>query len=129
VDTSVAYGGSSSAYGTKKDPMDGKKIGGVNVFGGGLGLYNKDKVLVGGVGVSGDSSCADHNIAWRVRHTLKLDYVPDGVCPSATDNAAKCAGPDGIVYDIGTSSPSGWGHPECSADATTIAGELPATRS
>jgi len=32
-----------------------------------------------GLGVSGDSSCADHNIAWRTRHTLLLDYLPGGV--------------------------------------------------
>src|SRR5256885_4914526 len=34
VDTGVAYGGKSEDYGTAKDPMDGKKVGGVNVFGG-----------------------------------------------------------------------------------------------
>lgn len=32
--------------------------------------------IVGGLGVSGDSSCADHNIGWRTRHALELDYVP-----------------------------------------------------
>ena len=47
------------------------RIGGVNVFGGGLALYNAKGVLIGGLGVSGDSSCADHNIAWRTRHNLK----------------------------------------------------------
>ena len=31
------------------------------------------------IGVSGDTSCADHNIAWRTRHALNLDYVPGGV--------------------------------------------------
>ena len=39
VDTGVAYQGPSSRYGTATDPMVGHKIGGVNVFGGGLGLY------------------------------------------------------------------------------------------
>ena len=52
VDTSVAYGGNSAAIGTASDPMVGKKIGGVNVFGGGLPLYNADRKLVGGIGVS-----------------------------------------------------------------------------
>jgi hypothetical protein len=33
VDTGVAYQGPSSAYGQHNDPMVGKKIGGVNVFG------------------------------------------------------------------------------------------------
>src|SRR5213595_3291594 len=62
VDTGVAYRGPSANYGTASDPMVGHKIGGVNVFGGGLGLYAHGHQLVGGVGVSGDTSCADHNI-------------------------------------------------------------------
>ena len=80
-------------YGQANDPMVGGRIGGVNVFGGGLALYNKSRVLLGALGVSGDSSCADHNIAWRTRHTLKLDYVPGGV-------GADTMRPDNIVYDI-----------------------------
>ena len=75
VDVSVAYGGNSSNYGKSNDPMVGGKIGGVNVFGGGLALYATGQKLVGGVGVSGDTSCADHNIAWRVRHNLALDHM------------------------------------------------------
>ncbi len=66
--------------------MTGRRIGGVNVFGGGLGLYNARRQLIGGVGVSGDTSCADHNIAWRTRHTLNLDWVPGGVGPNGDDN-------------------------------------------
>jgi hypothetical protein len=34
--------------------MIGGKIGGVNVFGGGLALYNSQHELIGGLGVSGD---------------------------------------------------------------------------
>src|SRR5207342_2911225 len=79
VDTNVAYGGNSANYGQSNDPMVGGKIGGVNVFGGGLALYNVAKQLIGAIGVSGDSSCADHNIAWRTRHGLLLDFVPGGV--------------------------------------------------
>ena len=37
VDTSVAYGGDPKDYGQATDPMTGDRIGGVNVFGGGLG--------------------------------------------------------------------------------------------
>src|SRR5207342_3136456 len=81
VDTGVAYGGNSSNYGQANDPMVGGKIGGVNVFGGGLPLYNKDGKLVGAIGVSGDSSCADHNIAWKTRHNLNFDSIPGGVGP------------------------------------------------
>src|SRR5689334_616330 len=79
VDTNVAYGGNPSNYGQPNDPMVGGRIGGVNVFGGGLALYNSNGKIIGGLGVSGDSSCADHNIAWRTRNTLNLDYVPAGV--------------------------------------------------
>jgi len=125
VNTDVAYRGDSADYGQSDDPMVGGKIGGVNVFGGGLALYNSRKQLIGAIGVSGDSSCADHNIAWRTRHTLKLDYVPAGVSGDSTR-------PDNIVYDItpasgvmiGTSA-SGWGHPVCSAAATNISKMLP----
>ena len=127
VDTSVAYGGNSANYGQANDPMAGNKIGGVNVFGGGLALYNSSKVLIGAIGVSGDSSCADHNIAWKTRHGLGLDFVPAGVSGDATR-------PDNIVYDIISQagqmpgdSTSGWGHPVCSAAARAIAATLPVT--
>lgn len=85
VDTGVAYKGPAQNFGQSNDPMGGHRIGGVNVFGGGLALYSKSR-LVGAVGVSGDTSCADHNIAWRTRNTLKLDFVPAGVSPAGDDN-------------------------------------------
>jgi len=97
--------------------MVNRKIGGINVFGGGLALYAANGRIVGGLGVSGDSSCADHNIAWKVRYYMGLDNVPGGVNPPGNDN---------IVYDITNGkSASGWGHPACSADATTIGQALP----
>ena len=124
VDTSVAYGGNSANNGQSNDPMVGGKIGGVNVFGGGLALYNSSKVLIGAIGVSGDSSCADHNIAWKTRHGLGLDWVPGGVSGDPLR-------PDNIVYDITSQSGqmpgvsvSGWGHPACSGPATSIAAGL-----
>src|ERR1700704_884899 len=113
VDTGVAYRGPSASYGSTSDPMVGKKIGGGNVFRGGLALYNSAKRVVGAVGVSGDTSCADHNIGWRVRHNLILDFVPAGVSGDSTR-------PDNIVFDIspnksgGTGiSAGGFGHPTC----------------
>jgi uncharacterized protein GlcG (DUF336 family) len=125
VDVHVAYQGNASNYGRHNDPMVGGKIGGVNVFGGGLALYTSGGQLVGGLGVSGDSSCADHNIAWRVRDTLDLDTVPAGVSGDSDR-------PDNIAYDITPQpgqmpgiSASGWGHPACSAAATAIAAALP----
>ncbi len=39
VDTETAYRGPSAKYGTANDPLVGFKIGGINVFGGGLALY------------------------------------------------------------------------------------------
>jgi hypothetical protein len=125
VDTEVAYRGPATEFGMADDPMVAHRIGGVNVFGGGLALYNSAHVLVGAVGVSGDSSCADHNIAWRTRHGLGMDHVPAGVSGDPKR-------PDNIVYDItpqpgqqlGTSV-TGWGHPECSPVATMIAATLP----
>jgi uncharacterized protein GlcG (DUF336 family) len=128
VNTHVAYAGPASRFGAANDPMVGGRIGGVNVFGGGLALYDVSGVLVGALGVSGDSSCADHNIAWRTRNNLALDYVPGGV-------SGDPARPDNIVYDITSQlgqqegvSESGWGHPACSATATGIAAGLPPTR-
>lgn len=86
VETLVAYQGPASRFGRSNDPMVGLRIGGVNVFGGGLALYNLQQELVGAIGVSGDTSCADHNIAWRTRHTLNLDFVPAGVSANGDDN-------------------------------------------
>ncbi len=46
--------------------------GGMIFFGGGVPLYANGKII-GGLGVSGDTSCADHEIAKRVRHAASLD--------------------------------------------------------
>ena len=129
VDTSVAYAGNPLDYGTGlSDPLVGQLIGGVNVFGGGLALYDAAGVRVGGLGVSGDTSCADHAVSWRTRHALVLDYVPGGVSP---DNN------DAILYDITSQagqmpgiSKSGFGHPHCLVAATEnkVAAGLPKTR-
>ncbi|MHC2252780.1 uncharacterized protein GlcG (DUF336 family) [Bradyrhizobium embrapense] len=110
------YGGQSQDFGTQHDPMVGKQVGGVIVFGGGLALYDGNGIG-GAIGVSGDSSCADHNVAWRVRHLLGLDHVPAGVSPNMKD---------AIIYDIGPDgkSPSGFGHPKCDGKEDQIAVDL-----
>jgi len=121
VATDAAYAGPSSSYGTSSDPMVRHKIGGVNVFGGGLGLYAKGHQLVGGVGLSGDTSCADHNIAWRVRNLLGLDHLAaSSSLPAVGGVSGDPARPDNIIFDItpnpngGTgNSAGGFGHPTC----------------
>jgi len=136
VNTGVAYGGNPSTYGQANDAMVNGKIGGVNVFGGGLGLYNFNGVLVGGIGVSGDTSCADHNIAWRTRHILNLDVVPAGVAAIFAGDATH---EDNIIFDITPQpeqmpgvSATGFGHPHCGpgtpAGETALAAGLPATQ-
>jgi uncharacterized protein GlcG (DUF336 family) len=123
VDTSVAYGGNAKNYGQHNDPMVGKKIGGVNVFGGGLGLYAANGEIVGGVGVSGDTSCTDHIVAWKVRDALLLDNVPAGVSPNGDDNIIFDTTKDPVTGH--TVSAGGFGHPECDATATAEANNLP----
>jgi uncharacterized protein GlcG (DUF336 family) len=128
VDPAVAYKGPSIHYGTSNDPMVGTKPGGVNVFGGGLALYATGQKIIGAVGVSGDTSCADHNIAWRVRNLLGLDHL-SGVGGVSGDAAR----PDNIIFDIapnpngGTGiSAGGFGHPTCIN--TSGAATLPAVQ-
>jgi uncharacterized protein GlcG (DUF336 family) len=116
VDTASMYGGDPVCYGAAGDPMVGKKASGMVVFGGGLALYD-DSGIVGGLGVSGDTPCADHNVAWRVRKALGLDKVPAGV--SANND-------DAIIYDIGImgKSASGFGHPGTGMNEEDVAEEI-----
>jgi uncharacterized protein GlcG (DUF336 family) len=104
----------TSRYGGPNDPMIGDVNGGINVFGGGLALYAPGGNKVGGVGVSGDSSCTDHLISWHLRHLLGLDHL--GTIKGVNPDAQR---PDNIIFDIGSDSKragasvSGWGHPYC----------------
>jgi uncharacterized protein GlcG (DUF336 family) len=97
--------GNPATFGTPNDPMVGKAIGGIIVFAGGLPLYSSNGRIVGGIGLSGDTSCTDHVIAWKVRHELHLDAVPMGPSPEHNDN---------MILDFQNNmSPSGFGHPSC----------------
>lgn len=83
VDASEAYVGNPANFGKykngkSKDPLVGKRIGGVNVFGGGLALYNSDGKKIGAIGVSGDTSCRDHAFAWRMRTSLAMHPMDNG---------------------------------------------------
>lgn len=124
VDPAVAYAGDAKNFGKPNDPMVGKRIGGVNVFGGGLALYNSAGTLVGAIGVSGDTSCADHNIAWKTRHALNMDNVPAGV--NKKSNSPK--GDDNIIYDIvDGKSASGFGHADCGLGEKAVSDGFPQT--
>ncbi len=77
---------------------NGRICGGSIAFGGGVPLY-RGKTRVGGLGVSGDTACADHEIAKRIRHLANLD-------PEKGEFA------DDIVF-ASADGPSEFAHPMC----------------
>jgi len=77
---------------------DNKISGGLIFFGGGVPLYSNGKI-VGGLGVSGDTSCTDHEIAKRIRNMASLN-PPGGFAA------------DDIVYSP-PDPPSVFAHPVC----------------
>lgn len=97
VSAEDAYKGPFELFGTRNDPMIGRRVGGTITFGGGLALYEGNNAI-GGLGLSGDTACADHSTAWRVRNQLGL---------------APASGNDRITLDNAT------GHPHCPNDADT----------
>ena len=80
LDSQAALAGNPLLFGRENDPMVGQRVGGAVSFGGGLPLYAEvggTTLKVGALGVSGDTSCSDHIVAWRVRERLGL-AVPKG---------------------------------------------------
>jgi hypothetical protein len=147
VDPDVAYDKANghpvdpNTFGTPNDPMIGRPIGGVNVFGGGLALYAQPGVKIGGVGVSGDTSCTDHYVAWEVRHALNLDKFGPHVLGPAHLIGGDTTRPDNIILDIAAIpnatahiqgnvgvSVSGWGHPSCAGRPQQAPSALPAVQ-
>lgn len=115
VDTATAYKGTTlkggtAKFGTVKDPLTGKAPGGVNVFGGGLALY-KTGAKVGAIGVSGDTSCTDHAVAWRIRTALGLNKVPGGF-NTLGDHPDTVIG-DELVIDSAANLPNNAAQPTC----------------
>ena len=115
------FNGNTKTFGTTKDPLIGKRVGGITGLGGGLALFDSNKKKVGAIGVSGDTLCTDHVIAWKVREALKdgaytVANVPFGVSSTHQDQ---------MVQDI-TESPYGgaglskgtYGHPQCTNNPT-----------
>ena len=72
--------------------------GGLIFFGGGVPLYKNGKII-GGLGISGDTACTDHEIAKRVRNNLGF-------------NPPRGATVDDIVYSP-PDPPSVFAHPVC----------------
>jgi uncharacterized protein GlcG (DUF336 family) len=66
--------------------------GGLIFFGGGVPLYDADGAIIGGVGISGDTSCTDHEIAKRVRDLASLNppggSLVDDISYSSADGAS-----------------------------------------
>jgi uncharacterized protein GlcG (DUF336 family) len=71
--------------------------GGDITFGGGVALYSGGQVI-GGLGVSGDTSCADHAISYRMRRLAALDGTPNS---------------DNIMYAPMGTTPTGFEQPHC----------------
>jgi uncharacterized protein GlcG (DUF336 family) len=103
-DSSRVYQGYVSTWGSPTDPLVSpvrQRVGGTITFGGGLGLYD-GTTLVGGLGLSGDTACADHSTAWRTRALL-------GKAGSGVSR----------TYDKITLTDDASGHPKCPNDANT----------
>jgi uncharacterized protein GlcG (DUF336 family) len=99
--SALANQGDYTLFGTPNDPMIGQRVGGTITFGGGLALYNGN-TAIGGLGLSGDTACADHSVAWRTRINLGFQQSnPADQLTFATDAAETN------------------GHPHCPNDANT----------
>ena len=82
--------------------------------------------------MSGDTSCADHNIAWKTRNALNLDFLTAAGVTGLSAGSFQ----DNIIYDLDEVTPdhhhaadnsaSGFGHPICGFGEEVIA--LPATQ-
>ena len=94
----VALNPECLAQPSKAEKLHGRVCGGIIPFGGGVPLY-RDRRRVGGLGTSGDTSCADHEIAKRVREAA-------GLLPPGGSSA------DDITYS-GADGASTFTHPLC----------------
>lgn len=131
VNAAIAYGDGKkgNTFGTKTDPLVGKRPGGINVFGGGLALYKSGK-KIGAVGVSGDTSCRDHAFAWVVRESFTggslapstgtvgiTNFNVNGAGTAQTalsvDGGGSAKGDEMIFKGNGSSYWEAWAHPTC----------------
>ncbi len=83
----------------------GRVVGGIITFGGGVALYSAGPKVIGGLGISGDTPCIEHAIAYRLRELLVLNSIPTAPPGlNVTDN---------IIFPRGNNKPSGFEHPRC----------------
>jgi len=91
LNQSNPFNPSALATPSGNDRSDPKIAGGIITFGGGVPLYKNGKI-VGGLGVSGDTACTDHEIAKRVRTLASLDPAGgpsvDDITYSSVDGAS-----------------------------------------
>jgi uncharacterized protein GlcG (DUF336 family) len=126
VEAATAYKGNPKRYGAANDPLVNKRVGGVNVFGGGLALYVDDNGAaaggirkIGAIGVSGDTSCTDHAVAWRIRDNLvtvgggSVDNVPNGFHQGNTDGQAAGIGDEMVIALDNTATANTTTQPTC----------------
>jgi len=88
---------------------NGFAVGGIITFGGGVALYQGGNVI-GGLGVSGDTSCADHAIAYRMRAQAGLNGTPSNDNISYYTGAS---GTDGLITSPDQVDPSQFKQPHC----------------
>ena len=93
-----AYEGSFDQFGTRNDPMVGRRVGGTDHFRRRPRPLRTATTRSAALGLSGDTACADHSTAWRLRDLL-------GMAPAA--------GNDRITLDNAA------GHPHCPNDGAT----------
>lgn len=121
ADPASLYAGAVADYGTPRDARGGQKASGLIVFGGGPAL-DDGRTILGALGVSGDTSCADHTVAWCVPAALGFGKVPAGIATAKNDAII-------YIYDLGLTghSSSGYGHPRSGLQVDDGAKEIGAT--
>jgi uncharacterized protein GlcG (DUF336 family) len=90
-------------------------VGGIITFGGGVALYSGGQVI-GGLGVSGDTSCADHAIAYRMRASAGYNGTP------SSDNISYYTGQGagGLITSPTQVDPSQFKQPHCLGASTDV---------